>query len=65
MNGVLAQLVNTPEIEGINYIDCTIIRVDTDLNLNYQLNYDDLSQSEKKTIDDFISLVISKSPSQT
>ena len=65
MNGVLAQLVNTPEIEGINYIDCTIIRVDTDLNLNYQLNYDDLSESEKKTIDDFISLVISKSPSQT
>lgn len=65
MNGVLAQLVNTPEIEGINYIDCTIIRVDTDLNLNYQLNYDDLSESEKKTIDDFISLVISKKPSQT
>jgi hypothetical protein len=62
MNGVLAQLVNTPEVEGIDYVDCTIIKIDTELNLSYNMDYQVLSDSDKKTVDDFIALVIRLAP---
>lgn len=61
MNGIIAQLTNTNEYDGINIIDCNIVKVNTDINRTFTVPYEELNSSEKKKVDDFINLIISLS----
>ena len=63
MNGLLAQLTDTPIVQGIDCIDCNIVKVATSFNESYQLAYNDLDSSQKKIVDDFIDLIVSLAPS--
>lgn len=58
MNGIIAQLTNTKEYDGIDIIDCNIVKVNTQLNKSFTINFSELKESEKKKVDDFVELII-------
>jgi hypothetical protein len=61
MNGIIAQLTNTKEYDGINIIDCNIVKVNTEINKSFSVSYEKLNSAEKKKVDEFIDLIISLS----
>lgn len=59
MNGIVAQLTNTNEYDGINFIDCNIFKVNTDINKSFTISFEELNQTQKKKVNDFVELIIS------
>ncbi len=59
MNGIVAQLTNTNEYDGINFIDCNIFKVNTDINKSFTISFSELTETQKKKVNDFVELIIS------
>ena len=59
MNGIVAQLTNTNEYDGVGIIDCNIVKVNTEINKSFTISFEELNQTQKKKVNDFVELIIS------
>ena len=60
---VMGSVTDTPQVEGYDLIDVTIIRNGKNgESKNFQVPFDKLSKAEQKTVIDFANLVVSQKP---